>query len=51
MHVVLAAVRGMLTQADFVTQRCHASSDLLTDVVAGEHVENGVEGTVECRQS
>lgn len=51
MHVVLAAVRGVLTQADFVTQRCHASSDLLTDVVAGEYVENGVEGTVECRQS
>ncbi len=51
MHVVLAAVRRALTRADFVTQRRHASSDILTDIVAGEHVENGVEGAIECRQA
>lgn len=44
---MLAAV----TQVDFVAQRRHASSDLLTDIVAGQHVENGVEGAVESRQS
>lgn len=51
MHVVLATVCRALTPDDFATQRRHASSDLLTDIVAGEHVKNGVDGAVESRQS
>lgn len=48
---MLATVCRALTRDNFVTQRRHASSDFLMDIVAGEHVKNRVDGAVESRQS